>query len=450
MSGSNLSSLIVSYINGRANARLEKLDKETEKLKKEAAFDLLALADLSAELVIKRAAEETKFKPSIWLSDAAIRAKQISFVSHPLKFTHTDAKGSSFYAVKSKDEAEENYVTTAALINPRIDVVGNAAALDVASLLQLKVDSISLADLIAQDDMSALQPFAENAAQLEDWRHGFKQALADKDIRSHVLAKQLYFPIAENNYHLISPLYASSLAQAIYQRISDSRYTDAAKEARKLKKEGKFSEVLTVDFLNVAAQTFGGTKPQNVSQLNSSRGGKSFLLSCQPPSWGERKLPPSSYKNAFWREYDRRAWGKAKELKDFLISIVELDSTKPRRVKRADSVDDLIDILFQYAAEIQNMVDHVGWSAASKLSKAEQLWLDPLRSDKEFQAERKTKDWQQDIANQFASWLNHKLKADKLLLKDVEYREWSKLLEQKLARLKEDLIFDEDVQESKE
>lgn len=444
-----MSELIVNYIQGRARARLEKLDKETEKLKKETAFDLLA--ELDAKQAVKRAEDANKYHPSVWLSGAASRAKQISFVTHPLKFTNTDAKGSSGNVAKCNDITDISYITTSTLINPQIDVaVKDAKALDVASLLQLKVDSISLADLIAQDDMSALQPFAENAAQLEDWRHGFKQALADKDIRSHVLAKQLYFPIADNNYHLISPLYASSLAQSIYQRISDSRYTDAAKEARKLKKEGKFSEVLTVDFLNVAAQTFGGTKPQNVSQLNSSRGGKSFLLSCQPPSWGERKLPPSSYKNAFWREYDRRAWGKAKELKDFLISIVELDSTKPRRVKRADSVDDLIDILFQYAAEIQNMVDHVGWSAASKLSKAEQLWLDPLRSDKEFQAERKTKDWQQDIANQFASWLNHKLKADKLLLKDVEYREWSKLLEQKLARLKEDLIFDEDVQESKE
>lgn len=441
-----MSELIANYIQGRARARLEKLDKETEKLKKETAFDLLALADLSAELAIKRAAEEAKFKPSIWLSDAAIRAKQISFVSHPLKFTNTDAKGSSFYAVKSKDESDENYLTTAALINPRIDVVGNAAALDVASLLQLKVDSISLADLIAQDDMSALQPLAENAAQLEDWRHGFKQALVDKDIRSHVLAKQLYFPIAENNYHLISPLYASSLSQSIYQRISDSRYTDAAKETRKLKKEGKFSTAITVDFLSVAVQTFGGTKPQNVSKLNSSRGGKSFLLSCQAPTWGKRMLPPSTHKNSFWQEYGRRAWRTAKELKSFLLKIVELDSTERRRDKRADLVDELVDILLQYAAEVQNLTEHTGWSEKSKLSRAEQLWLDPLRQDVQFRTERKSKNWQQDIANQFASWLNYQLKDDKLTMNDAVYHVWSKLLEQKLARLKEDISFEEEAE----
>lgn len=445
-----MSDLVSAYIQGRADARLEKFDKEAEKLKKEVAGDLLASADLHVELAIKRTEEDAKFKPGIWLSDAATRAKQISFVSHPLKFTHTDAKGSSVYAPRSDRIADESYLTTTTLANPRVDVVGNAAALDVASFLQLEVNGISLASLIAQDDMSALQLFAENDAQLNAWHQGLKQALADKDLRSHTLAKQLYFPIADNAYHLISPLYASSLAHALYQRIADSRFTDTAKEVRKLKKEGKFSEAVTVDFLNVAVQTFGGTKPQNVSQLNSSRGGKSFLLSCQPPSWGERKLPPSSYKNAFWREYDRRAWRTAKELKDYLISIAELDSTKPRRDKRANFVDDLIEILFQYAAEVQNMTECRGWSAESKLSKAEQLWLDPLCPDKEFQAERKAKDWQQDIANQFAGWLNHKLKADQLLMKDTEYREWSKLLEQKLLRLKEDLIFDEDVEELQE
>lgn len=441
-----MSELIVNYIQSRSRARLEKIDKETEKLKKEAAFDLLASADLSTELAIKRAAEETKFKPSIWLSDAAIRARQINFVSHSLKFTHTDAKGSSLYAENRNDETEENYVTTAALINPRIDVVGNAAALDVASLLQLKVDNISLADLIAQDDMSALQPFAENTAQLEDWRQGFKQALADKDIRSHVLAKQLYFPIAENNYHLISPLYASSLAQSMYQRIADSRYTDAAKETRKLKKEGKFSTAITVDFFKIAVQTFGGTKPQNVSQLNSSRGGKSFLLSCQAPTWGKRLLPPATHKNSFWHEYGRRAWRTAKELKSFLLKIVDLDSTKHRRDKRADLVDELIDILLQYAAEVQNMTEHAGWSETSKLSRAEKLWLDPLRQDVQFRAERKANDWQQDIANQFASWLNHQLKDDKLTMNDAAYHAWSKLLERKLVRLKEDIVFEDDAE----
>jgi CRISPR-associated protein Csy1 len=93
----------------------------------------------------------------------------------------------------------------------------------------------------------------------------------------------------------------------------------------------------------------------------------------------------------------------------------------------------------QYAAEVQSLKEHAGWSADSRLPLAQQLWLDPLRGDPPFQHLREAKDWHQDIADQFANWLNHKLKDDKLMLKDVEYLEWSKLVERKLALLKDDL-----------
>lgn len=447
-----MSGLVWNYIQGRANTKLENFDKEAEKSRNSIAIDPMALAELNSELARKRAEEVAKYCPNFWLSGAALRAKQIGFVTHPLKFTNTDAKGSSVDAKKRNEAIDSNYLTTDTLVNPQIDVaVKDAKALDVAGLLRLEVNGVDLASLIAQGDMSALQSFAENEAQLAEWQLKFRQALVDENIRSHTLAKQLYFPISDDAYHLISPLYASSLAQEIYQRVSDSRFQDAAKEVRKLKREGKYSESKTVDYLNVAVQTFGGTKPQNVSQLNSSRGGKSFLLSCQAPTWSQRMLPPATHKNSFWQEYgrryDRRAWRTAKELKTFLLKIVDLDSTKPRRDKRSDLVDELIDILFQYASEVQSMTDHAGWSEKSKLSRSEQLWLDPLREDAQFKAERKAKDWQQDIASQFANWLNHQLKDDKLIMKDIEYREWSKLLGEKLARLKEDIVFEEDVEE---
>ena len=60
-------------------------------------------------------------------------------------------------------------------------------------------------------------------------------------------------------------------------------------------------------------------------------------------------------------------------------------------------------------------------------------------SDVEFQKLRDAKDWQQEIANRFSSWLNYTLSDEKLVMKDVEYREWSMLVERKLALLKDDL-----------
>lgn len=442
MPESELSRKIADYIQKRANARLEKFDKEAEKQRKETAGNPTSEAELLSALSRQRAEYQAEFKPSAWLSDAAMRAKQIGIVTHALKFTHTDAKGSSVYVQKTSATAapETSYLSTSSLSAPKIDVVGNAAALDVAGLLQLADENgVSLINRIAHNDTVAFAPFAENGEQLAEWMSGFKSVLADKELSSHKLAKQLYFPLADDSYHLLGPLYASSLSQAVYQAIADSRYPERAKAARKARKENKYSEDGTVDYLNVAVQSFGGTKPQNVSQLNSSRGGKSFLLSCQPPVWQKQLQPPSGHKNAFWREYNVRAWKTVKELKDYLTRIYEKDSTKPRRDRRAELVDELINILFLYAAEIQSLVQYSGWSAESKLSMAEQLWLDPLRSDEEFQRQREAKEWQQDIANQFASWLNRKLESDKLVMKDTEHREWSSLVGRKLALLKEDL-----------
>ncbi len=433
-----LAEKIAQYIQARAKAKLEKFDKEAEKQRKELLNDSGALDELNLELSLKRIDEEANFKSSIWLTDAATRAKQINFATHPLKFTHSDAKGSSIY-FESTRQIPSFYLSTDCLLKPQIDVVGNAAALDVASLLQLDDKGVTLIAQLAKNDVSALASFAENAEQLAEWVEGFKAALANKELGSHRLAKQLYFPVADGQYHLISPLYASSLSQILYRRIADTRYTDVSKVIRKAKKEEKYNAFELVDYRDIAIQTFGGTKPQNVSQLNSNRSGKSFLLNSQPPLWTKRIEPPKSHKE-FVREYERRVWRIVKDLKAFLISIADKDSTKARRDQRGEAVDELISRLLEYACEIRNnSAFNAGWSAESKLTLSEQLWLDPRRNDAEFQRLRAQKDWHEDIAEYFSTWLNFKLKDKKLEMKDTEYHEWLKLLQQKLALFRDDL-----------
>ncbi len=107
----------------------------------------------------------------------------------------------------------------------------------------------SLVDCIARDDSSALQPFAHSDAQLK-WMQGFKWVFIPKELSSHALAKQIFFPVNDNEYHLLSPLYPSSLMQVLYQRVGSSRYGESAKETRKAKKDKKYSSNITVDYPN--------------------------------------------------------------------------------------------------------------------------------------------------------------------------------------------------------
>lgn len=196
-------------------------------------------------------------------------------------------------------------------------------------------------------------------------------------------------------------------------------------------------------FPNIAVQIFGGTKPQNISQLNTGRYGRGFLFSSQPPAWNTQINTPSGSKHSFWRQYDRRARRTVKSLRDYLERIAKRTSTAERRDRRAAMVDELVDMLLICAAEVQQLHAQRGWSAETELSFAEQLWFDPYRTelDEEFKQQRAKNDWQSDIARQFATWLNSRLSYKTTLsdFSDAEFQEWNRLLAKKLLLLKDDL-----------
>lgn len=450
MDYSGLTKEIADYIKGRAEARLDKVDKEASKKGKSTKDnkDEESMTDTASALAAKRREEEQRFEPKIWLTDAAQRAKQIQFVTHALKFTHTEAQGSSFHApggpVPPTGTPASSIISTASLKAMDLDVVGNAAVLDVAKLLLLEHGGQTLIDSINQNDRSVLSPFAEDEQQLTQWLESFKQTLVSQNPNSHRLAKQVYFPVGSGQYHLLSPIYPSSLANALFERVNAVRFSDVGKAAHQAKREGKYCADPAVDFPDTAIQTFGGTKPQNVSYLNNSRKGVSILLSCAPPEWEAQIQPPLRAKTVFSRNhFGLLVREQVRELRQFLLRQVNRSSVKPVRDQRAERIDNLIDSLIQYAAEIQNLTDWIGWTALSecRLSRAEQLWLDPYRSrqDEAFSQEREKKDWVGGIADQFAFWLNRQLKHEKLTFGDAEHREWQFLLTEKLRLLKDEL-----------
>ena len=198
------------------------------------------------------------------------------------------------------------------------------------------------------------------------------------------------------------------------------------------KKEKKYSSARVIDYPKIAVQSYGGTKPQNVSHLNSTRGGKIFLLNCEPPSWESRLKPPLHIKSIFSpNHFEYRVREDIAEQCEYLQNQSKKRSVKSVRDHRAKMIDSLIDQLIQYGTEIQNLLDDRGWSALPecKLSHPQRLWLDPCRANLE---ERKNNDWKESIAKEFATWLNHKLENKELHFGDPEHREWKSVLEQRL------------------
>ncbi|MBQ4766794.1 type I-F CRISPR-associated protein Csy1 [Pectobacterium versatile] len=443
MAENRLTQFIVSYVTNRKQAKLDAFDKEAEK--KRAALNGEALAAEELELAEKRREIEQKHEVRAWLTDAASRAGQISLVTHALKFTHSDAKGSSIFSAETAADAKT--LSTATLAQPAIDAVGNAAALDVARLLQTEHDGDSLVAALQRGDHRALEALAENPEQLTQWLAGFQQVFTDRQPSSHKLAKQIYFPTENGEYHLLSPLYSSSLAQALHQRINAVRFGDEAKDIRKARKDNLWHDQLDISYPNLAVQNMGGTKPQNISSLNSSRSGRSYLLSCAPPQWNSIEKPPQQHECIFRSngEVDYHTSDIVKSMRRFLLSVKKVQNNRDIRQQRLHYLDQLIDQLFFYVSSVQNLPS--GWSAESELKRAQQLWLDPYRAktDTVFRRERETGDWQKAVAYDFGRWLNRRLKHEELIFGEVERREWStaalfkRRMREMESALKEDL-----------
>ncbi|MFD3238687.1 type I-F CRISPR-associated protein Csy1 [Rahnella perminowiae] len=429
----SLDVFIKNYIHDRYQLKLDAFNKAADKQLSAASAE--EQAGLEQQLFEQRRELEKKYDVRTWLTDAAARAGQISLVTHAVKYFHGDAKGSSVYSTVTGTETA--YLSTATLYSPAVDAVGNSAALDVAKLLQTVHEGDSLLACLKRGDFSALRALAENEAQSEQWISGFMQALSDKTLSTHQLAKQLYFPVSDKgDYHLLSPLYSSSLAHALYQRISYSRYSDGSVAARKARREGHWHPETVQYFPDLAVQNMGGTKPQNISYLNSARGGKNHLLRCAPPQWQQSLKPPVSHKT-FLAAVSPKITRVVSDLRRYLHSISERDNNMEIRQQRAEYVDELIGMIFSYAAEIQSLTDLQGWSQQEDciLKAAHQLWLDPLRqhTDPDFKLRREGGEWVTEIAEDFAHWLNTRLNKDeKLNMGAVEFREWAKLMRSRL------------------
>ena len=409
--------------NGLASRILEYIEeRRDEKLKNSKDAD-------------KRLEIANKYEPGTWLSDAARRAKQLTFITHASKYIHGDSRGSSVEAASSDNVTYDGYISTHGVSEIPYDVVGNAAALDVGKLLLLEHGGQKLIDTLRRGDNSPLLEIAPDTDTAQEWTDGFLSVLASPEPSAHKFSKQCYWPVQSDEYHTLIPLYATSLAHTLHSAIQHARFSDEAKAIRELRRKEESSEQEDVRYVNIAVQSFGGTKPQNISQLNSQRGGKAYLFSCEPPNWQSQSKPPLSISSIFRQHFERWLYREhIQPLGDFLRRVADKPNNDRIKRARARRLDTIVSEILNLAALIQQLPPE--WSAdpACRLPFEECYWLDPGRSetDKEFRSKRDETDWSVQVASNFALWLSQKLESETLAFGAVEQRKLSDLLEAEL------------------
>ncbi len=402
------------------------------------------LDKLKPEQQAEREKLQEAHQREIWLADAARRVAQIQQVTHAIKYTHPDAKGSSVYSTGNK-QAGELLVGTHTLDGQlKADVVGNAAALDVYKFLKETVGDahISLLELVLANHPQMRAAMSDNAELAQEWMQAFATLPKAKgSLASHTLTKQLYWPLGNNEYHLLAPLFSTSLISSVADTMRTHRFSDEAVTAREARKNKQFSAIGCHEYPDVVVQKYGGTKPQNISQLNSERYGENHLLPSLPPQWSASEIrPPLNSKSIFDGQFSRRKAVRraVKDLSDYLKGVEDYNSMDVRKGSKR-RVQNIIDEFLQYSAEIQQLP--AGWSALPEcyLPQEERLWLDPERAleDENFAADYRWRDWPDNLAKGFANWLNNRLSSGryKLPVGEDEAFEWRRLLRREINML---------------
>ncbi|GEN27839.1 type I-F CRISPR-associated protein Csy1 [Halovibrio variabilis] len=410
---------------------------------------------------------QEQFAPPTWLADAARRVSQLQVVTHSLKAVHPDAKGTNLYVEPSSIDHGDLVGSHCLPDDFQGDVVGNAAALDVYKFLKLQWQGRSLLERALDQDSELINVLSKDRKEAQEWAHAFANIVEPKGMpSSHARGKQVYWlvgdePADDASYHLLAPLYATALTHPFHARLSEARFGEHAKTGRKARRDSAAFEGGYSDYLNLAVQKLGGTKPQNISQLNSERGGQNYLLASLPPNWVSRDVTPPLRTESVLPRFGRRA--PVRQLINDLVSWIKqnmqederraLAGKAPRKTYQDRDVHDdltamLSDELLMFTHELHRLTP--GWSKESecRLVTAECYWLDPGRSelDPDFASARRQSDWHEEISQRVAGWLKNTLtKRMKIILGDPEHEFWANKVELVLEKFRRQL---EDIEDA--
>jgi CRISPR-associated protein Csy1 len=378
-----------------------------------------------------------KYGFDTWVRDASVRAAKIHMATHVPKATHPSSKGTSFLCQPTTLPRHAVVGTHSLTADFAVDAaVEDAKVLDVYAFLKIECLGNTLMEHILAGDQDLRAALATDHLVSLTILESFQRVAEEtKPLRTSTLGKQLYWligedPASDGDFHLLAPLYASSFAHTVFRTINEDRFSEPAKAAQKAKWERRDHDGVSREYPNLAVQKFGGTKPQNISQLNSERGGNNYLLASLPPRWKSREVQAPWYVDSVLSRFGHSEgiWALVHELRDFLLS--DPPPTMETRDRREDLIDSLIDGLVDFAQRFQVLLP-AGWTHDSRcrLPEAERLWLDPGRvladaeDDAVFCGKWHKMDWPAELGNRFGNWLNKQMGPD-LPLGDIEARQW--------------------------
>lgn len=429
---------IQSFLTAQADKTAEKHYKEFAKAEKElskgmsdnrvgeAKIATLVSALKEAETLIN--VVRARYEIEAWVKTAAENfTKQISFGTHISKGIHPSSRGDNIISNVTA-RIPLSIIGTHSINIDMMDMTGNAAALPLYDFLEYQVDdNHKIKDLIVSDNPELIESLSADIETAQA-HHSLLKELLLRRVESPVtssLNKQILFPINTDSgdsqpniesleYTNLIPLMPSVLCRAVYKKVRDIRSDENfnAEMTRYSNKATAEEQIAYPTIRDLAVINIGGAKPQNVSKLVQMQHGNLTLLPSLPPIIKEQsEFFVSKYSDSLFKSnlLDRHTH---QPFQDLYAVVNSSQNNAAIKLKRDNAVELIVSTIFDVAQELRSR--DAGWLSDHSLNLSEKLWLDPESinlADNEWIAnKRKATNWQDDILNGIALYINDKLK----------------------------------------
>lgn len=381
--------------------------------------------------------KKEKFTLENWIPDAAKKAKQLSLATHVCKFSHPDAQAIPIISRRSFQNDGYLHSGNVECIRDEygIDAFGNAAAIGVFKFLLLKMqDGRTVLEHLEQDSEAIREELSFFKEQYSELRQAFLEIKKHiEEPASDERVKQVYFPLGEGQYHLLSLLTPSLIVRELKLRIVEMAKKRSMYRDKNNEEYGQdWSELY-----NLTEIGFGGTKPQNISILNMNNGGKAYLLSSSPPSLANRKVIRP--RRDFFTNSLRRNQFKQDFLYLHTLLVCDRNNLAMRnKIKR--TIQSIVDQAMVSTYQLRDLEN--GWAQKSEheqLPMAQKIWLDDLYAT----VRQEDDGWLEEISRSFARWIMQTyekiLRDDRITMGDGEFLFLQKQVAESLHEEKEGL-----------
>lgn len=356
-----------------------------------------------AEYISKSAKSKGK-TPAEWMKGAIENASSYLAATHAAKFTNPAIP----YTISLYDTSEpigDGYLSTADTEKIEDTVMSSGTNITLASFLNRKFqpeddeEPVSVSDLLKEDHPCIKDAFTSLGIDYEKTKANILAAITQKApaptaTSSHL--KQVYFPVGDGEYHLLSILPSISLLCQVKEKLRQDEKKKNKCRSKDSPEFGKPSRRL----LHPVRLSFGDGKPQNISAKAMSEH-DFYALPSIPPTLdrnhvdipkGESFFYSLSFKN-FYNDFDA--------LQRLILQKMRNDRSIPN-LDFAECRDSYLSIIIDriLLRAIALSEKDAGWSDRTELNKNNRIWL-----DKKYADERGMDDeWLTGITHEFARW----------------------------------------------